>query len=167
MYRLIKEQFGYCPCCIVIPEEDTPRLSFTCAVCRDNHLIDCPYESPYESEEDRNLDNPPKCKSCTNYQSSSQTTSEQTTQEVSNNPLDGTMSSNGASTSNPEQKSEELLKCQECGQEIWYMTQEGLEILKREFPEDFNDNTKILCEGCEEEPTEEQKAKFLKEMQEL
>lgn len=77
------------------------------------------------------------------------------------------MNSNNASTSTGSEESEELLKCQECGQKIWYLTLAGFETLKQEFPEDFNNKTKVLCEGCEIEPTEEQKAKFLREMHEL
>lgn len=76
------------------------------------------------------------------------------------------MESNEQPSTSKSLKKPELLNCEECGVELWYLSKEDYEILKREFAEDFSEKTRVLCEFCEPEPDEEQKLELLRDMHE-
>lgn len=71
------------------------------------------------------------------------------------------------SSEQPSPSGSGLMKCEECNQDIWYLSEREFEELNELLKEDGDEAIRALCESCEPEPTEEEKEEFLKEMCEL
>lgn len=150
--------------------------SFRCITCNQQHLLEC-FESIHESVEDL-VYIESECRSCIielfrqaaaevqrlspQYLITGTPPTPQSETEA-DQPAPGPSVSAPVVADNPP-STVELQKCEQCGREIWYLSEAEWEQCRGIFPEEID---KALCSDCEEEPTDQEKEELLRDMHSL